>query len=132
MAISFMEAPLKFTAPGISMEEGVTIGRIIFSALNKLEWCFFLVLVSTCFFNRPDRPVILSVLALGLVLSAETFMILPLLDQRALQIIRGHTPASGNMHLAYIILELLKIPLLAFIGWKSLTRKLFYNYVPAE
>ena len=36
-AISFMEAWLKFRAPGVTLPVGLSIGRLIFSALNKVE-----------------------------------------------------------------------------------------------
>ena len=35
-AISFMEAWLKFRAPGISVPLGLGIGRLVFNALNKV------------------------------------------------------------------------------------------------
>ena len=34
LAISFIEAPLKFTAPGVDLRIGLGIGRIVFRALN--------------------------------------------------------------------------------------------------
>ena len=37
-AISFMEAWLKFRAPGITIPLGLGIGRLVFNALNKIEW----------------------------------------------------------------------------------------------
>ena len=36
-AISFMEAPLKFTAPNITIPLGLGIGMIVFHTLNKIE-----------------------------------------------------------------------------------------------
>ncbi|WP_200881112.1 hypothetical protein [Cellulophaga sp. E6(2014)] len=36
-AISFMEAWLKFRAPGIDTALGLGIGQLVFSALNKVE-----------------------------------------------------------------------------------------------
>ena len=33
-AISFLEAPLKFRAPGITIPLGLGIGRLVFRALN--------------------------------------------------------------------------------------------------
>ena len=48
-AISFMEAWLKFRAPGITRPLGLGIGRLVFKALNKVEWFFAFVLV-VCYF----------------------------------------------------------------------------------
>lgn len=37
LAISFLEAPLKFRAPGVTLQIGVGIGRLVFRALNTVE-----------------------------------------------------------------------------------------------
>lgn len=36
-AISFMEAWIKFRAPGMTLQIGLGIGRLVFNALNKIE-----------------------------------------------------------------------------------------------
>jgi hypothetical protein len=36
-AISFVEAPLKFRAPGVTLPIGLGIGRLVFRALNIAE-----------------------------------------------------------------------------------------------
>ena len=37
LAISFLEAPLKFRAPGVTIPIGLGIGRLVFRALNSAE-----------------------------------------------------------------------------------------------
>ncbi len=37
VAISFIEAPLKFRAPGVTLQIGLGIGRLVFRALNGCE-----------------------------------------------------------------------------------------------
>ena len=37
LAISFLEVPLKFRAPGVTMPIGLGIGRIVFRALKLVE-----------------------------------------------------------------------------------------------
>ena len=39
-AISFMEAWLKFKAPGVTMPIGLGIGKLVFNALNKMAQMF--------------------------------------------------------------------------------------------
>ena len=47
LAISFLEAPLKFQAPGITIPLGLGIGQLVFFALNKIEIvCGLLLLVA--------------------------------------------------------------------------------------
>jgi len=40
LATSFLEAPLKFRAPDVSLRIGLGIGRLVFRALNIVEACF--------------------------------------------------------------------------------------------
>ena len=37
LAISFLEAPLKFRAPDVTIRIGLGIGRLVFTALNAVE-----------------------------------------------------------------------------------------------
>ena len=37
LAISFLEAPLKFRAPNVTVQIGLGIGRLVFRALNTVE-----------------------------------------------------------------------------------------------
>lgn len=121
MAISFMEAPLKFTAPGISIAQGLQIGRLVFGALNKCEWVLLLMVLYTCFLNRPGTLVMCLTIVVCVILAAETFWLLPALDARAIQYISGHRRQDTAMHWWYIILEVGKVPALFIIGWKEIT-----------
>ena len=119
MAISFMEAPLKFTAPGITVAQGVQIGRIVFGMLNKCEWGLLLIVLCSCLFNRPGTLVMSCVVVVCVILLAETFWLLPVLDARATQYIAGHQQQDTDIHWLYIIFEILKVPMLFIIGWKG-------------
>lgn len=43
-AISFMEAWVKFRAPGVTLPLGLGIGSLVFKALNKAEWVFAILM----------------------------------------------------------------------------------------
>jgi hypothetical protein len=49
LAISFLEAPLKFRAPGVDLRIGLGIGRLVFRAPNAAEAALAAVLVITVF-----------------------------------------------------------------------------------
>lgn len=51
-AISFMEAWLKFSAPGVTIPIGLGIGRLVFSALNKVEWLLAIVIIVNLFMTN--------------------------------------------------------------------------------
>ena len=122
-AISFMEAPLKFQAPGITLPLGLGIGRLIFFALNKIEiflaLIFILSLPGSSAFSRAAT---ISFGCIVLILLGETFWLLPVLDVRAEQVIRGTAEPFSNLHLFYIALDAAKLILLFLLGALMLKR----------
>lgn len=50
--ISFLEAPLKFQAPGITIPLGLGIGQLVFQALNKIE-IILLIIILACSLPAP-------------------------------------------------------------------------------
>jgi hypothetical protein len=122
-AISFMEAPLKFTAPNITVPLGLGIGMIVFHTLNKIEIVLCVLLALSFFAARPKeklQPVAFAVIAL--VLIVQTFVLFPMLDERAIQVINGTAPAFSSLHIVYIISDSIKVLLLFILG-VSLARK---------
>ncbi|HVW99518.1 MAG TPA: hypothetical protein VHA52_03625 [Candidatus Babeliaceae bacterium] len=119
MAISFMEAPLKFTAPNLSMAEGLQIGKIVFKSLNSCEWSFLIIILLTCAVKKTSRIGFYLIAAVSIILVTETAWLLPILDANADKIINGRLPTGNIAHWGYIILEVIKVPLLLLIGLES-------------
>ncbi|UYZ57994.1 hypothetical protein [Hymenobacter latericus] len=108
-AISFMEAPLKFTAPNITVVLGVGIGRIVFHALNKAELVLSVVaLLSAGVLGVPSR-IWLALLTVVMVLLAQTLWLLPALDARAAALLAGSPNPPSSQHLTYVVLEAVKL-----------------------
>ncbi|MBU3995011.1 MAG: hypothetical protein KKF42_04430, partial [Actinobacteria bacterium] len=55
VAISFIEAPLKFQAEGITIPLGLGIGRLVFAALNITEAVLLVMLTIVTFWPRVAR-----------------------------------------------------------------------------
>lgn len=122
-AISFMEAPLKFSAPNITLELGLGIGYLVFHALNKIELGLLIIFFSTLFFERPNgRTPYISFAVIGTVLLLQTFWLFPLLDMRTAQVINGTAEPYSNLHVIYIVLDSIKVISLLALGI-SLTRQ---------
>ncbi len=116
-AISFMEAPLKFTAPNLSLPLGLEIGYIVFHALNKVEITLGILLLISIIFAKPDKKsciILFSMIATILIL--QTFWLFPMLDERTLQVIAGTAEPYSNLHIYYIILDAMKLILLFTLG----------------
>lgn len=116
-AISFMEAWLKFQAPGITLELGLGIGSLVFTALNRVELILAILLIGTAVANWPIRPGRLVWLAIPIgILILDTFWLLPALNERANSIVQGVQLAKSNLHFFYVGFEVLKIAALTTYG----------------
>lgn len=114
-AISFMEAWLKFTAPGITLALGLGIGRIVFHSLNLVEWFFAINILGSFIYHfffgvntKPQTSHYFFALVMGILLF-QSLWLLPVLDERAEHIIHGNAVPPANFHLLYVALEVLKV-----------------------
>jgi hypothetical protein len=115
LAISFLEAPLKFRAPGITVPLGVGIGRLVFRALNIAEGVLAVVLLVTAFLAPRAVPLVL-VLALCVVLAIGAFVLRRRMDRRVTAGRTADAMPRHALHLWYIALELVKVALLVLVG----------------
>jgi len=121
-AISFMESWLKFQASGITLSLGLGIGKLVFGALNIMEWIFALfILVEILIKQRQifHKGNSLFFLVLAIV-ALETFWLLPALDHRAELVIAGHNLDESYLHFYYVGFEIIKLVSLLLFGRKLL------------
>jgi hypothetical protein len=120
-AISFMEAWLKFKAKGVTLSVGLSIGKKIFKALNRVEWLLLAILIVTWFyhfeFGTNYRITLLSLLFI--ILLIQTFYLLPQLNKRADLIMEGQKVDRSFIHLQYISVDFIKLCILVFTGFWS-------------
>lgn len=117
-AISFMEAWLKFQAPGVSLPIGLGIGKLVFGALNKVEW--FLAIIFILCLIRIKLYKNYWFYGVLFILFIQTIWILPELNSRADAIISGVDLPSSPLHFYYVGAEIIKLILLITIGIKLL------------
>lgn len=116
LAISFVETPLKFQAPGITMPLGLGIGRIVFRALNIAEIALAVVVLGSVSILGTD-PTGWILLGVGAaVLFVQLGMLRPRLDRRTQQMIAGRAVPPSRLHLSYIALEFTKVAALITLG----------------
>lgn len=117
-AISFLEAWIKFRAPGITLTLGVGIGKLVFNALNKIEWIFTCVIVISIIYKENKANIIREYLFIApiIILLIQTLWLLPELDKRADLYISGTSMSESNLHFYYVAAELLKTFLLSLYG----------------
>lgn len=112
VAISFLEAPLKFRAPGVTVPVGLGIGRLVFKALNGIEIGLLVVLSAASFAARPGAAPVILLGCIVAVLTIQIAVVRPLLSQRSDRVLAGETVARSRMHWVYIGLEVAKVGLL--------------------
>lgn len=118
-AISFMEAWLKFRAPGITLPLGLGIGSLVFKALNKVEWILAILMAVDMFLLHRgmgmNQPRILFLIAL-LILIIQTVWLLPALDARIPFYQQGLEVPSSPLHFYYVGTEVVKVICLIITG----------------
>lgn len=130
IAISFIEAPLKFQAPGITIPLGLGIGRLVFTALNIGEIMLLLGLTAASFWPKISRLVetrLRVLIVLWVLLLAKVFVVRPPLNARTDLVLAGADPGQSPWHYIYIVFDVVILALLftfAFMTAKVISRAL--------
>ncbi|MGW2830848.1 hypothetical protein [Streptomyces sp. NPDC001286] len=122
LAISFLEAPLKFRAPGVTIPIGLGIGRLVFRALNLVEAVLAVALAIAVAVG--DRPVgiVGPLVAVVVLLAAQLVVVRPRLNRRSDRVLAGEDVPRSREHLYYVGLEVAKVGALVALGIGLLTR----------
>ena len=123
LGISFMEAPLKFTAPNITRELGLGIGKIVFTTLNRIELVIALVILIGLVLGKYSKRInILYGIPLA-ILAVQTLWLLPVLDHRVDLILAGEAVPPSYHHIVFIILESILVIMLGIAGVNFLKKE---------
>jgi hypothetical protein len=116
LAISFLEAPLKFRAPGVTVPLGLGIGRLVFRALNVCELALAAAVVA-CFAVQPPATATGVAAAIAVVaLLAQVLIVRPRLARRSDAVLAGRDAPRSRAHWAYLGLEVPKVIALLIAG----------------
>jgi hypothetical protein len=109
LAISFLEAPLKFRAPGVTLPIGVGIGRLVFRALNTAEAALGAIwLVAVIVDPAPTGTLVAGAVPIA-VLILQVTLVRPRLSRRSDQVIGGNPAPRARSHYAYVAGEIVKV-----------------------
>ena len=112
IAISFIEAPVKFRAPGVTLRLGLGIGRLVFRALNACELVLAVVVVIGLLTGDPGSGPVAALGVAVVVLVAQLVLIRPALTRRADAVLAAAEAEDGprsHAHLWYVGAELVKV-----------------------
>jgi hypothetical protein len=120
LAISFLEAPLKFRAPGVTVRIGLGIGRLVFRALNRAEAVLAAVVVVAVAAGGLPAPVVASTALAVAVLVVQLAGVRPVLNRRSDRVLAGEDVPRSRAHLVYIACESVKALTLPALGIAAL------------
>ena len=120
-AISFIETPLKFRAPGVTLQIGLGIGRLVFRALNGYELLLAAVLAGAFVVEPPPSGAAVAAGVAVVMLLAQVLIVRPRLTKRSDAVLAGGEGPRSRAHWAYVGLELVKVAGLLIAGVLLLT-----------
>ncbi|WP_435083960.1 hypothetical protein [Gordonia hongkongensis] len=116
-AISFIEAPLKFRAPGVTLPIGLGIGRLVFRALNAAEIVWAVgILIAVVWGSWSGAAVPITAGVAIAALAVQLVAVRPALTKRSDAVLAGHDGPRSHAHLVYVGFEVLKVVALVWLG----------------
>lgn len=109
IGLSFTEAPLKFLAPNMTLELGLGIGKLVFSALNKMEIILCSVLILSITKNNLSQSYVLLLSILIVLVACQSLWLLPALNKRVDAILLGTHIIKSYHHMLYVGMEVTKL-----------------------
>ena len=108
LAISFLETPLKFRAPGVTVRIGLGIGRLVFRALNAIEVGLAALVLVALVAGSPQPGAVVPLAAVLAVLAGQLLLVRPRLTRRSDAVLAGEEGPRSRAHLVYAGLEVVK------------------------
>jgi len=116
LGISFLEAPLKFRAPGVTLQLGLGIGRLVFRALNSVEVVLAVTVAVALVAGSPARATVAAYVVTAAALVVQLLVVRPRLGRRSDAVLAGADAPRSRAHLGYVALELVKVVALVVTG----------------
>jgi hypothetical protein len=117
--VSLLATPVKFTADTITRAVALDVGRVTFMAMNKVELIMLILLLALTRISGESRRLWAPVSVIALIILAQSIWLLPELAARTDLIIAGTEPGPSIAHAAFSVLELSKLALLAYVGFRA-------------
>ncbi|WP_343642969.1 hypothetical protein [Chryseobacterium sp.] len=110
ITISFLETPMKFQVPGITLPTALGLGKIMFGLSSKMQWGFLIVLLILMSVSRKNYTKIdfIILIILFSILAIEQFWLLPILDSRVDLLSSGKSLSPTPLHDYFIYAETAK------------------------
>mgnify|MGYP001827346432 CR=1 FL=1 len=121
--VSLLATPFRFAAETITRPVALDVGRVVFAALNKAELAALVLLLLVVRVSGRTSDLWAWCSVLVLIVLAQGAWLIPELAARTDIILAGGEPPPSYAHAIYSTLELVKIGILLFLGFRSLAER---------
>ena len=108
--ISFLETPMKFQVPGITLTTALRLGKLMFGFSSKIQWGFLIIILilMSISWKKYTKTDFIILIILFSILAIEQFWLLPILDSRIDLISSGKALPPTPLHDYFIYAEIAK------------------------
>ena len=107
VGLGFIETPLKFLAPGMTLEIALGLGRLVLTTADFIGVGMLAVITALSFRPRLGRPGWLTLGGLWIVLLVQLIVIRPMLNARTDLVLAGVAAGESQLHTVYIAADVL-------------------------
>ncbi len=110
MTISFLETPMKFQVPRITLSTALGLGKLMFGISTKMQNLFLGLILVFMMLSRENytKSDFSIIIVLIILLSVQQFWMLPVLEMRVDLLTSGKSLPSSPMHDYFIYTEAVK------------------------
>lgn len=114
ITVSFLETPLKFQVPGMTLPTALELGKLMFGISTNIQGSFLLLILIFMFISRRNYTKMDFVIGglLIFIIILEKFWMLPVLDSRVDLLSSGKALPPTPLHDFFIYAETAKAVLL--------------------
>ncbi len=117
VGVAFLATPAKFLAPSLSLAVALDIGQQTFRVYSGAEFALLGLLMVLGVWSKARRRWYLSLAVPGAIILMQAFWLVPALDLRVAAVQAGLSPPPpSNLHMTYIVAEVIKLLWLLVIG----------------
>lgn len=121
IGLAFIETPLKFLAPGVTVEIALGIGRLVLTTADIIGVVMLVLITALSVRPRLGRAIWITLAALWAVLIVQVAIIRPMLNARTDLVLAGAEAGESQLHTFYIAADVLL--LLGLIGYLVLVAR---------
>ena len=123
LGVAFVAVPAQFAAEGLSRPLGIDVTRQVFTRFDRVEIGLAALTLLLALLLRAGRLLWSLLALLWLIVALQSLWLLPVLDMRADQLLRGEEPAPGPWHGLFAGAEIVKLSALLLIAWRAAGRR---------